>query len=194
MSDGSSEFLSVEEIRERIRGRVRNLRDAMPSAQYGTADLLQKESPALALNRFNTLRLKLYSASSAVNDIGAINPRSAGWTNEILQLVKKCIRRVLRWLLQPIQHFDSVITESLNETTHVLEEFQTELRSIACRLEAIEGCLTAKPSASGVQGGARSNGTGSHVDIDARIDLLERQVEALARDIQDVMKSRSVKT
>ncbi len=194
MSDGSREFLSVEEIRERIRNRVRELVDNTTSAEYETPVSLQKESPVLALHRFNKLRLKLHSASSAVNDIGAINPRPAGWRNEILQLMKKCIRRALRWVLQPIQHFDSVITESLNETTHVLEEFQTELRSIARRLEAIEASLDTNHSVSGVQVGARSNSTGSCGDIEARVDLLQSQVEALARDVRDVMKNHSVKT
>jgi hypothetical protein len=193
MSSGPRDFLSVEEIRERIRNRVRELTDS-DSAQYGTPVGVREESPALALHRLNKLRLNLQNANSALNKIGAVNPRPAGWTNQIVQVVKKCIRRGLSWLLCPIQQFDSGVMEGLNETTHILEDFQTELRSILGRLEANEAALSSRHSELSVQNRSGANGGDSYAGVNARIDLLQSQVEALAKDIQDLVRNRTVKS
>jgi hypothetical protein len=194
MSDGSREFLSVEEIKERIRSRVRKATDTDASAQCGTPVSLQKESPALALHRLNRLRLNLLNVNSALGDVGALNPRPAGLVNDLLQFIKKCIRRALGWLLRPIRQFDSAAMESLDEATHILEDFQTELRSIVGRLEAMEASLNASAPASGIQAGPQANGTRLHADIDARLDLLQSKVEALARDIRDAISKRPLKS
>jgi hypothetical protein len=190
MSEAPREFLSVDDIKERIRSRVR---DAVNSAApgYGTPVSLQKESAALALHRFNELRLKLQHANSALNDVGNVNPRPAGWNNELAQLVKKCIRRALSWLLRPIQQFDSTVMASLSETTHVLEDFQTELRSLAGRIEALEATLRDSHATPIRLSGNGANGGGSQIDIAAQIELLQSQIEALAKDVRDLKGRRT---
>lgn len=194
MSNGSREFLSVEEIRERIRNRVREITDSTVSAQCGTPGSLAKESPSLAPHQFNKLRLNLQNANSALTELGAINPRPAGWTNEILQVLKKGIRRALSWLLRPIQQFDSAVMVSLNETTHILAELQTELRFVAGRVEAIEGSMNTRHPASIGQIQSGLNGAGSELDIDTRLELLQSQLEALAKNIEDLRRKGTVRS
>lgn len=208
MSTGSKEFLSVDQIRERIRGRVRQTTDSPASRRHETPLPIKKESLALALHRFSKLRLKLQDATYALNNVGALNPRPEGWRNDILQFVKKCVRRSLAWLLRPIQQFDSAVMETLEETHQILADFQTEMRSIVARVEDLEDLLNASYSApihengesangkstngKGTHGGT-ANGRSEHMDVDEQIRLLQRQMETIADDIRNLARDRAGK-
>ncbi len=60
---------------------------------------------------------ELYRAAAALEGlrkaVGAVNPRPPGWHNDLMQLVKKLLARMLAWHTRPMQEFNASVSQSL---------------------------------------------------------------------------------
>ena len=140
MSDQISESLSVEEIMERIRNRVRlrkQFEDGSPVPAQIASGSSQGPHP-ISLYDLTELRHNIAANNTLWNTVGTINPRPPGWHNSLIQLVKKVIARMLSWYTRPLHQFNSSVTRSLNETTRGIENLQTGLSALQNQLGGLE--------------------------------------------------------
>jgi hypothetical protein len=126
MNDKDAE--SVAKILERIRARL--------SQQIGSDAAARQENPPLdarlqpAIPRFRALLDELRVAQG---EIGAVNPRPSGIFNDLIQLFKRALGRVLQWYVRPIARYQETTTQFLGEATEILERFQSELQSLEAK-------------------------------------------------------------
>lgn len=59
--------------------------------------------------------------------VGAINPRPAGWHNDLIQLFKKLLARLLGWYTRPLGEFNASVTRSLKEIAAVLDHLSMNM-------------------------------------------------------------------
>lgn len=199
MSDGSDDFLSVDEIKDRIRNRAWHLTGSAAVPQNGTSTSCREESAGLAEHRLNELRRNLRNANSLIKDVGAITPRPRGWKNDVVQFVKKSIRLLLNWFLRPLRQFNSAMLASLSETLHILEDFQKELKSMNQRVEGIEASVIAAGLMSGPRTGRERECEDPQVDpsiseILSRIDVLRRELEDLSKSVRESLSNRTLRS
>lgn len=69
---------------------------------------------------FSKLEANLDSAIQGSRHLGEINPRDPGLHNDVIQFVKKLVRRCLSWYTQPLQLFQSSVIAASQETLRVL--------------------------------------------------------------------------
>jgi hypothetical protein len=193
MADDLNDFLSVNEIRDRIRNRVWTLTGST-EAQNGNSASCHEQNPALAQHRLNELRRNVRNATALIKDVGAITPRPPGWKNDAVQYVKKSVRLFLSWFLRPLRQFNSAMLASLSEIVHILEELQTELRSISQRVEGLEASVTGAQSMSGPRREEEREHEGPQVDRPAseilvRINELQNQLETLSKSVRESLEN-----
>lgn len=197
MPDQLNDFLSVEEIIERIHNRVSHVIDAAPTPLGKGATYVETEAPQRPLRKLTELRRNLRTANSLLKELGTIRERPPGLKNATIQLVQKCIRQLLNWLLRPLRQLNASVLASLGESAHALENLQTELTSIARRLEALEASLLPEPSVGIQQSVDLEQSTTPHADhlpphLLAQIDLFRSQLEALSSDVRKVLANHDV--
>jgi SAM-dependent methyltransferase len=135
MSEQMSGALNVEQIMEQIRERVRLRKEAgNGSAMADSADSarMPSESPAAALSLYNLSMLNhnVVAAGILGNQVGTINPRNPGWHNNLLQLVKKLMQRMLAWYTRPLHQFNNAISSSLKEVARALDNLQANVTAL----------------------------------------------------------------
>jgi hypothetical protein len=57
------------------------------------------------------LRLARTRVEELNKAVGGVNPRPPGWHNDLIQLVKKLLARLLAWYIRPLQHLAMAIRE-----------------------------------------------------------------------------------
>lgn len=125
---------SVAEILERIRDRLRRQARSVPSTPAPGSQ------PAGAPSAdFAVLRQLVAEAEAAQRRVGVVNPRLPGLHNDLIQLVKKLMRRMLSWYTRPLADYHAATTQFLVEAAQMLERQQTQLRG----LEEVLATLTA---------------------------------------------------
>lgn len=130
------------------------------------------QSKARAAQSLNTvdlgeLRRSLDECKTLLNAVGTINPRPPGLHNELIQLVKKLIARMLAWYTRPLKEFNSSVCRSLDTLAGSVENLQRDLVSIDGRLTQLE-----------------QNTAGLSASLRTRIELLSKQVESLTHSGQ----------
>jgi ABC-type transporter Mla subunit MlaD len=85
------------------------------------------------------LRQLVAEAQAAQGRVGVVNPRLPGLHNDLIQLVKKLMRRMLSWYTRPLLDYHAATTQFLAEAAQMLERQQTQLRG----LEEVLATLTA---------------------------------------------------
>jgi hypothetical protein len=96
--------------------------------------------------------------------IADVNPRPAGWHNDLLQVPKKLLARSLAWYTRSLQKFNAAVSRSLHELFHTVETLSTNMTALDRRLDRSEKRVSAIDSS-----------------LQAQLDLLRKQVEALVR-------------
>jgi hypothetical protein len=194
MSDDSKDFLTVDEIKERIRSRVRQAGDRRAGLHAGSPVSAPRESLQLQPQSLDELRRCLRSANSLLKEVDAITERSPGRMNDFVQLVKKVTQRLLNWHLRPLRQFNASLLASLSETAHALEDFQTVLNLGLQRIDALEASLktgreAAFPHRTGVPEHIISD---AERQVHSEIELLRTRLEAMAEDLRTLVeKSRA---
>ncbi len=126
---------SAADVLEGIR---RRLRAQATSSTSGFNSAFSSAEPEL----ISRLRLLLAGAQAAHNRVGQINPRPPGLGNEFIQFVKKFLRRMLAWYSRPIVEYQALTLEFLGHVAQILEQQQSELRSLEERIELLRAELT----------------------------------------------------
>jgi len=129
--DGDSQR-DVSQVLEEIRARL----------QRETAGVLQKperSSPAAPSEALDLRGLHdlLAALQTAQHQLGSINPRPPGFVNNLLQSLKRGIRKLIAWYLRPVAQYQSVATQFLTEAIRILEQQQNQLRSLEEKIEAL---------------------------------------------------------
>lgn len=92
---------------------------------------------------------ELHRAVAALEEfkqaVGKVNPRAPGWRNDVIQIVKKLLARVLNWYMRPLHAFNASVSRSLEEITGTLDALwmnmvvlQTQLAESEKRGTALE--------------------------------------------------------
>jgi predicted metal-dependent phosphoesterase TrpH len=73
----------------------------------------------------------------AHRQVGVVNPRHPGWINDLIQILKKSLRRALTWYTRPIVEFQAGTIRFLNETAEILGRDQSRLASLEKEIEIL---------------------------------------------------------
>ena len=172
------EYLTVEEIAERIRQRV-----AATESEMGQPGRMKLAGPSSSV-RLDDLRRSVQHATSLLNAVGKITPRPPGLKNDLAQFTKKCIRKTLMWLFHPLRQFNSAMLLALHETTRAIEAIENELGTIRGRLDAIDAGLRAEESG--------TTATAFNRALAEEIALLRRQLERMSAEFSGLRGDRAV--
>jgi hypothetical protein len=175
---GDQEYLTVEEIAERIRQRV-----AATEAEMGPTKMMKLTGPSSSV-RLDELRRNVRRATSLLNAVGGITPRPPGLKNGVAQLTKKCIRKALMWLFDPLRQFNSAMLVALHETARAAEAIEDELDMIRGRLDAIDVELRA-------EGNSTTTVTMSNRALNQEIALLRLQIERMRAELSGLREDRT---
>jgi len=135
MTDDNAK-LEVAEVLERIRSRLSQQGPTSLSAEPGSA-APTFSSPAAAANTTVVLHQLLAAVQAAHAQVGLINPRPPGLHNQLIQLVKKVVRRLLTWYTRPLVRYQALNIQFLNQATQIIERQQAQLRWLQEELETL---------------------------------------------------------
>ena len=79
------------------------------------AQFVRETEDGWKLYDFDELRRAAAALEGLKNAVGTVNPRPPGWHNDLIQLVKKSLARVLTWYTRPLQEFNASVSRSLEE-------------------------------------------------------------------------------
>jgi SAM-dependent methyltransferase len=140
MSEQMSDSLSAEEIMERIRERVRLRKQAgngnAMTDPAASVPVSQERAAALSLYDLSEMRRNAAASNMLRDQVGRINARHPGLPNDLFQLLKKALRRMLTWYTRPLQEFHASVTRTLNETARAVENLQQNVTATVRRLDA----------------------------------------------------------
>jgi len=156
--DKENSSSSVAEILERIRERLRDQTQTRPS----TPDSNSQTSSASA--NLAVLRQLAADAEAAGQRIGRVNPRPPGLGNNLIQLIKKLMRRTLGWYTRPLVDYHAATMQFLLQAIQILERQEAQLRSLE------EGMATVAADLAGLR-----------EQLQSRLSGIERQLEISPR-------------
>lgn len=107
---------SVAEILERIRARLRRQARSNPMSPGAGSPPAGAAAADMA-----ALRQLVAEAQAAQGRVGVVNPRLPGLHNDLIQLVKKLMRRMLSWYTRPLLDYHAAATQFLAEAPQMLE-------------------------------------------------------------------------
>ena len=90
--------------------------------------------PGLWLYSIDELRRVVATLEELRNNAGAVNPRPSGWHNDLIQLVKKLLARLLAWYIRPLGAFNACVSRSLQEIFCAVENLSTNMVALERRL------------------------------------------------------------
>ncbi len=126
----------MQRIRERVRARKTAI-DPSPSGR--PAPLVHGEDNRLPpLYDTTELRRNLDANNALWNVVGSVSPRPPGLRNQVIQIIKKTIRRLLTWYTQPLHDFHGSVTRSLNEAGRLIVNLQDNFLSLAEQVQALQ--------------------------------------------------------
>ena len=127
---------SVAEVLGRIRDRLRcQARSTALTSDRGV------QAAGAASADMAVLRQLVAEAQAAQRRVGVINPRPSGLHNDLIQYVKKLMRRALGWYTRPLVDYQAATTQFLAEAAQLLERQQTQLRGLEEVLVALSADL-----------------------------------------------------
>jgi hypothetical protein len=104
--------------------------------------------------------------------VGAVNPRHPGWHNDLIQLGKKSIARLLAWRTRPVRDFSASISRSLEEVVRALDHLSTNTvtnDTLSTKLVALDHLST---DVAALEGRLTQS-------VQKQLDLLHEQVSVL---------------
>ena len=188
MSEQMSDSLNVEQIMEQIRERVR-LRKQTGNGQVtagasASTPISQQRSASLSLNDLCEMRRNAAANSILCDQVGRINPRRPGLHNDLIQLAKKVLQRMLAWYTRPLQEFHGSVTRTLNEAVGAIENLQQNVATSANRVDSLadsHNSLLQRLDSAEVSGGQLIRALAERLDrLEQRARLNERNFRKAA--------------
>ena len=186
MVGASSDSLTVEEILDRIRARVESRKHGVNGeATPVEADTSAPEATDLTLETYDLSELRHHIAwnNKLWDAPAAINPRPPGLHNELAQLAKKAIRRLLSWHLRSLLEFNRSVTHSVNEISKILESLQNSELATRKQLQATQQGLE----------DTQTNQQAALASLGKRIEQLEQTVPTQGRNLQQALEDTRTK-
>ena len=79
---------------------------------------------------FDELRSATANLAGLRRAVGVVNPRPAGWQNDLIQLGKKLLARSLEWQTRPLGEFNAAVSRSLEEVVYALDHLATNMAAV----------------------------------------------------------------
>lgn len=137
-----SETVSTEEILHRMRSHVDSLNQGSQSnsqlqSSVNGAVAPVEGGPAMVPpptyggRDFGAISFEINRALEATRQVGQVNPRPAGLHNDVIQFLKKVMRRSLSWYTRPIHAFQGAVIRALEQTLITFRGQDDQLQSLA---------------------------------------------------------------
>lgn len=126
----------VAKVLARIRSRLSQEGPTSLATEPGSAPPTFSSSAAAA-NTTVVLHQLLAAVQAAHAQVGRINPRPPGLHNQLIQLVKKAVRRLLTWYTRPLVQYQALDIQFLNQATQIMERQQAQLLWLKEELERL---------------------------------------------------------
>jgi SAM-dependent methyltransferase len=142
MSEQMSDSLSAEEIMVRIRERVR-LRKQAGNGNAIVVPVAPNSAPreraagTVSLYDLSEMHRNAADSNNLWNQVGTINPRRSGVHNDLIQLLKRALRRALMWYTRPLDEFHGSVVRTLNETARALENLQQNVAATSKLVDSV---------------------------------------------------------
>jgi len=94
---------------------------------------------------FDELRHRTAALEQLGNAVGAVNPRSPGWHNDLIQLGKKLLARMLTWYTRPMHEFNASVSRSLEDIVWTLDHLSTNMAGLdrlSANMDALDRLAT----------------------------------------------------
>ncbi|MBN2241889.1 MAG: hypothetical protein JW793_04300 [Acidobacteria bacterium] len=119
---------AIEGIRGRLRKKIEaDLADGGKAATAGGF-------PNVGARDLDNLLKTVVEAHKAV---GTVNPRHPGTVNELIQVLKRVLQRILRWHTQPIIDFQLCTIRFLHKTAEILSARQSRIDELERKVESL---------------------------------------------------------
>ena len=92
----------------------------------------------LEINDLTQLRGEIDTALEGTRRVGQINPRNPGLHNQVIQFMKKVMRRSLTWYTRPLHYFQGGAIRALQRITGMLQSHDQSLQKISQELTLID--------------------------------------------------------
>ena len=119
----------IAEIMERLRQKSRS-----PQQADGKKATDAPTPFTLKLHEISQLRAEIQTALEGTQQVGQINPRNPGLINNVIQTVKKVMRRSLTWYTRPLHRFQGGVVRALDQIAAILDNHNDWLREVATEL------------------------------------------------------------
>ena len=93
------------------------------------------EDPELNLPPTEPLQKSQAEAARLTSAIGTVNPRPSSFADDLVQVCKNTLARLLGWLVRPQRDFNRAVLESLAGVTEVLQDHNKNLTILADSLK-----------------------------------------------------------
>jgi hypothetical protein len=80
-----------------------------------------QEAPCVWLYDFSELIRAAEAREGLKRAVGTVNPRPPGWHNDLIQVFKRLLARLLRWHTRPIKEFSTSVSRSMEEAVGALD-------------------------------------------------------------------------
>jgi hypothetical protein len=97
-----------------------------------------RDTPSVWHYNFDELRRLLIDLEWRRSALGAVNPRSPGWHNDLIQGIKRLLARTFSWQITPFVEFNAVVGRSLQEIERALDDVSVYTYSLDWRLKQLE--------------------------------------------------------
>jgi len=147
----------------------------------------EKVGVSPALPGLAELRAEIDSVPPAIsnfdnwrNQVGQLNPRRPGIHNSFIQFFKRVMRRLLSWLIRPLNHTDLALSEVLWKMSAIVQETQEVVGSIV-QLQRQQQAV-----ADGAMQALRAEAVAARQEDAARIAADRQLTNALLQTVQDL--------
>jgi hypothetical protein len=158
---------------------VQHVTEAPPALAVASILYLMKEARFVReaddgwkLYDLDELRRAVTALEGYGKAVGAVNPRHPGWHNDLIQLVKKSLARLLAWHTRPVRDFSASVSRSLEEVVRALDHLSTNTvtnDTLSTQLVALDHLST---DVAALEGRLTQS-------VQKQLDLLQEQVSLL---------------
>ena len=131
-----SETPTIEQVMERIRAQVRQQQEsqqqesrtppatvnAQKGSRYREASVPSVPDAMTLRENISQLHAEVRAALDGHLQTGQLNPRRPGLHNDVLQFIKKVMRRSLTWYTRPLHRFQASVVRALENVTNLLQK------------------------------------------------------------------------
>jgi hypothetical protein len=152
--------------------------------QMKRAHFVRGSEEGWELYDFDELRHRAAALEGLANAVGTVNPRSPGWHNDLIQLGKKLLARMLTWYTRPLHDFNSSVSRSLEETVWALDHLSTNMLAPerqSTNTDALDRLSMDMVALVGRLAQSEKRSAALAESMQEQLDLLHAQVSALVR-------------